>query len=122
MHDLRRHEFGDRRMQIGAVQERVRRAELPGDRIAERQFAGDLAGIPLAADRELRLERGVDQPLGEVTLSLGVATFPDHGTDRENLLYAADTALYEAKRGGRNRVVLSSTRPPPREAPRRQPG
>lgn len=73
------------------------------------------------AVQELKLTHN-GQPLGEVTLSLGVATFPDHGADRENLLYAADMALYEAKRSGRNRVVLSSTRPPPREAPRRQPG
>lgn len=72
------------------------------------------------AVQELKLTHN-GQPLGEVTLSLGVATFPDHGADRESLLYAADMALYEAKRGGRNRVVLSS-RPPPREAPLQQPG
>jgi diguanylate cyclase (GGDEF)-like protein len=72
------------------------------------------------AVQELKLTHN-GQPLGEVTLSMGVATFPDHGADRENLLYAADMALYEAKRGGRNRVVLSS-RPPPREVPLQQPG
>lgn len=72
------------------------------------------------AVQELKLTHN-GQPLGEVTLSMGIATFPDHGADRENLLYAADMALYEAKRAGRNRVVLSS-RPLLREAPRQQPG
>lgn len=40
-----------------------------------------------------------------VTASLGVATFPEHGQDGEELLAAADKALYGAKGGGRNRVV-----------------
>jgi diguanylate cyclase (GGDEF)-like protein len=48
------------------------------------------------------------KPLGAVTLSIGVACFPEHGSRREQLLQAADAALYEAKHGGRNRVVVSS--------------
>ena len=44
---------------------------------------------------------GPDQP---VTLSLGVATFPQDGHDPVSLVAAADRALYQAKRGGRNRV------------------
>lgn len=53
----------------------------------------------------------LDGPGGEriaVTLSIGVAAFPDHAADTESLLSAADAALYEAKRSGRNRVVVSS--------------
>jgi diguanylate cyclase (GGDEF)-like protein len=45
------------------------------------------------------------QTLKAVTLSLGVAIFPDHGSTMDVLLAAADTALYRAKRSGRNRVV-----------------
>jgi diguanylate cyclase (GGDEF)-like protein len=43
-----------------------------------------------------------------VTISAGLAIHGPHGGDWESLLSAADRALYEAKSGGRNRVVLSS--------------
>ncbi len=45
--------------------------------------------------------------LGPVTLSLGVALFPEDGSDMESLVRAADAAMYEAKKAGRNRVVMS---------------
>ncbi len=40
-----------------------------------------------------------------VTLSGGLARFPEDGTDWDRVFAAADARLYEAKRGGRNRVV-----------------
>jgi diguanylate cyclase (GGDEF)-like protein len=46
--------------------------------------------------------------LGIVTFSLGVATFPENGTSPKELMAAADAALYEAKRGGRDQVVVSA--------------
>lgn len=45
-----------------------------------------------------------------VTASSGVATFPTHASDLHNLLKAADEALYESKRGGRDRVTRSRRR------------
>lgn len=46
-----------------------------------------------------------------VTLSMGVAECPTHATSADELLRASDVALYDAKRQGRNRVVVAS-RPP----------
>jgi diguanylate cyclase (GGDEF)-like protein/PAS domain S-box-containing protein len=46
--------------------------------------------------------------LGMVTFSIGVAVFPEHGTTPKELMAAADAALYEAKRAGRDRVVVAT--------------
>jgi diguanylate cyclase (GGDEF)-like protein len=40
--------------------------------------------------------------MGMLTVSIGVAVFPEHGVSPKELMAAADAALYEAKRGGRN--------------------
>jgi diguanylate cyclase (GGDEF)-like protein/putative nucleotidyltransferase with HDIG domain len=41
-----------------------------------------------------------------LTVSLGVASFPEHGTDKEQLLSHADWALFQAKYSGRNRIFM----------------
>lgn len=48
------------------------------------------------------------QPLGPINISLGLAWFPVDGEQMEPLLQAADLALYQAKRGGRNRLCVYS--------------
>ncbi|MDX1934336.1 MAG: histidine kinase N-terminal 7TM domain-containing protein [Capsulimonadales bacterium] len=50
-----------------------------------------------------------------VTLSVGVAMSPEHGSNLEALLHGVDTALYAAKNGGRNRVVALPSRMSRRE-------
>jgi len=47
---------------------------------------------------------GVPRPL---TISAGIACFPEHGASRDELVKAADDALYIAKQSGRDRVLLS---------------
>lgn len=44
------------------------------------------------------------QPLGRVTVSIGVATFPEDGKDGSELIKYADKVLYKAKQSGRNTV------------------
>jgi diguanylate cyclase (GGDEF)-like protein len=46
--------------------------------------------------------------LEPITVSIGLAACPEHGTDAEKLLAAADAALYEAKRAGRNTLAIAS--------------
>ena len=47
-----------------------------------------------------------DQQVPPVTVSLGIAVYPEHGATLEELLQASDRALYESKRAGRNRITL----------------
>lgn len=57
------------------------------------------------AEDELRIQ-GVDDPI-RLTISGGLAFFPIHGQTTTDLMQAADHALYEAKRKGRNRTVVA---------------
>jgi diguanylate cyclase (GGDEF)-like protein len=45
--------------------------------------------------------------VGPITISAGVASFPDHGATAEALVHVADAALYQAKAQGRDRAVLA---------------
>lgn len=46
------------------------------------------------------------QLLPSITLSFGIATYPDHGIDTDELMRVADTALYKVKEEGRDRVIV----------------
>jgi len=81
------------------------------------EFAFVLAGASLDAARtraellredvkQLNAQHG-GQLLGAVTLSIGIAVFPDNGDSAEQLLKAADDALYRAKESGRDRIVCA---------------
>jgi len=72
-------------------------------------------GLPVARERAEQLRQAMRElplqaehgPVRSVTISIGVAVFPDHGETSDALLQAADTALYRAKATGRNRVCLA---------------
>jgi len=53
--------------------------------------------------------RVADQDLGEgkLTVSVGLAEYPDGGDTPEELIATADAAMYQAKSSGRNRVVVA---------------
>jgi diguanylate cyclase (GGDEF)-like protein len=100
---------------VGAALRGVLRAPDFAGRNGGEEFAVLLPDTDIAAALEIA-ERvrvaiaevtlpGTDVP---VTVSVGVAGFPDHATTLERLDRLADAALYVAKRQGRNRVELAS--------------
>jgi len=52
----------------------------------------------------------------DVTVSIGVASFPEHASMTEALVKAADDAMYLSKRSEKNKVVVSETLAPPPSA------
>jgi diguanylate cyclase (GGDEF)-like protein/PAS domain S-box-containing protein len=56
--------------------------------------------------REFKLKYH-DSSLGTITISLGVASFPQHGKTSDALIQLADAALYRAKAEGRDRVIAA---------------
>ena len=51
-----------------------------------------------------------NQTLGSITISMGVAAFPEHGSSPDALLKAADRCLYESKAKGRDVVTAAAIR------------
>ena len=93
-------------------------------RLGGEEFLVVLPGVDAAVGSEAaeRLRSAVEEtrPLGyAVTVSLGLSAGSGEEVDYDTLFKAADNALYEAKRAGRNRVVAapgastSSPQPPP---------
>lgn len=113
--DTFRHEAGDAVLrELGATLQASVRAHDIACRYGGEEFAILLPDTPTDTGRaraeELRarvadLRLSLDaQPLGAVTVSIGVASLPDDGVDALGLLNAADHALRCAKQSGRNRV------------------
>jgi len=98
-------------------------ARYGGEEFVVMLLEANLATATLVAER-IRA-RVAEQDLGEgsLTLSIGVAEYPDGGDTPEELIATADAAMYKAKSAGRNQVVVAGTseeRPQPQEKKRRK--
>ncbi len=70
-----------------------------------RKRATELAERIRQRINETMFDRMQSQPLGKMTVSAGVATFPVDASNEEDLVKKADSSLYLAKSQGRNRIV-----------------
>lgn len=116
------HETGDRCIvEVVRVFNRVLRESDILARFGGDEFTILMPGLPSAAAMEAaeraRAEVASIDILKElpgtvkgITLSMGVAAFPDHGGDMPSLKQAADRALYHAKESGRNRAVCAGSK------------
>ncbi|RTL35466.1 MAG: sensor domain-containing diguanylate cyclase [Rhodocyclaceae bacterium] len=110
------HQIGDLVLQeLGRLLAREARQQDVACRFGGEEFVMLLPGLPESAAHERAeqwrqgfsdLGQARDDLPGPLSLSIGVALFPAHGADPETLLRVADQALYKAKTGGRNRVVI----------------
>jgi diguanylate cyclase (GGDEF)-like protein len=122
LNDTYGHPAGDAALRNTAqVFERHMREDDQAARYGGEEFAAILPGADLAG--AVRLAERVREAIEasrlvfegarlHVTVSLGVAVWPDDARDDEGLVAAADRALYGAKQGGRNRVVTAGSLPP----------
>jgi two-component system cell cycle response regulator len=62
----------------------------------------------LVASTVFALSRSRDDQNVQVTISAGLATFPQDGSDERELIAVADERMFQAKKEGRNRVIASS--------------
>jgi diguanylate cyclase (GGDEF)-like protein/putative nucleotidyltransferase with HDIG domain len=107
------HQAGDEVLQrVARVLEASKRANDTVARVSGEEFAliaPDTAHHDAVALAE-RLRSAVAEEFAgdrvQVSISFGIAGYPDHGETAASLLHAADDALYHAKESGRNRTVL----------------
>ncbi len=116
INDTLGHAAGDRLLiQLGNVLRRECRALDVVGRLGGDEF---LVILPMTTPEEAkiftsRVVKGLadieiaNPEFGRVTSSIGIAESPKHGTTVSGVLAAADAALYEAKRGGRNAVAIA---------------
>ena len=115
VNDCYGHVVGDRLLQAAA--KRLQRSA-PSDALLSRNGGDEFVLVLPCADAAAAMAAGVAilealrQPFIIATTehrcsaSIGVAMYPEHGLDRDDLVRCADIALYESKNDGRNRITL----------------
>ncbi len=119
--DRHGHMAGDNALRgVSKILQHGRRANDVVARYGGEEFAIILLDVGKAAAKEVAericaqvaefpFEFRSTQPSGKLTISLGVASFPDDGAEPSLVLAAADRALFAAKNAGRNRVRVAGT-------------
>jgi len=118
INDTYGHPFGDEVLRTTAqlLKQQVRRndyiARLAGDEFAMVLKNTDIENATRIAQKlhDRISDTRIPLPVGHMQLqsSMGVAEAPTHGANAQDLVSAADVALYHSKRGGRNRIEVLS--------------
>src|SRR4051794_29663551 len=113
LNDAWGHQEGDQVLRVvGETIATTARESDAAARIGGEEFAillpdTDEQGAYLAAERlRAAVQKACASLPNELTISVGVATFPQHGREGDSLMRAADAAVYMAKQLGRDRTVL----------------
>lgn len=119
VNDTMGHDVGD--ILLKAVAQRIKNCLRMSDvvsRLGGDEFTVILPGIKKPLDSTIvaqKILETVSAPYKlhnhdiNVTVSIGISVFPDDSQDASELITLADTAMYEAKRGGRNQYRLTKT-------------
>ena len=120
VNDLYGHPFGDLVLQQAGLTMRraLRESDLPC-RVGGEEFAiilteTDAAGAETVAERlrEQVEQQFLHHPVGgrvvAITISGGIAAYPEHAQESEELIERVDCALYRSKTGGRNKISVFS--------------
>jgi diguanylate cyclase (GGDEF)-like protein len=116
--DIYGHEVGDRilRQFAKTVTQAMRETNLVA-RIGGEEFVVLLPdtgakACEMVAERirkavaHMTVPSSTEKPLPQITVSLGLAVYPNHGASLDEVLQASDRALYDSKRAGRNRTTV----------------
>jgi diguanylate cyclase (GGDEF)-like protein len=113
LNDVWGHQEGDNVLRaVGETIVQNQRESDASARIGGEEFAillpdTDEQGAYLVAERlRARVAKACADLPGALTISVGVATFPQHGREGDSLMRAADQAVYMAKQLGRDRTVM----------------
>jgi diguanylate cyclase (GGDEF)-like protein len=124
VNDTLGHEAGDRllKLTVQCIQQELRRSPVRQLDIIAR-YGGDEfllllpetpSGGAVGVAERIRKAIESSHPITShgkavaATVSIGIAGYPEHGTDLESIMDKADQAMYASKAGGKNRVSLSS--------------